>query len=272
MLRVLGGLLGGKPKEHVIDKYTRDLTAVTFTIHELDKRLKRNDEVLMRWQHRLKIYGTTLVVLFGAMAYSNYRSLPVTGLTFLLGLLAILGLSRLLCKVFEYQRRNIVIKLDKARAQHQGTLEDLKKATNFYSTHSLIQRFSSGPLQSQDASTLMDEELQSKYDELQNLQKELAQLRGDSSGKSTNEAREETDRWFDKVLDVLSGGGFAIENNLVPVTCRKCAKTSGCYVVRNTEWTYVCPHCGEQQTNSAEPEGTTSRSPSGDMKDKNSTT
>ncbi|AET39946.1 Lnp1p Ecym_5172 [Eremothecium cymbalariae DBVPG len=244
MLNALRGIVRGKPKDHVINRYTKDLAAITTTIHDLQRGLTRNDDLLKLWQRGLIFYGSTIIVIGLGIVYAKFFDIKAVVISLVLSLFVMLVLKRALTQLFQYQRSRIINKLNKARVLHQEKLEELKKETNFYSTNSLIQRFSSGQNQAEDALTLMDEEVKSKYEELRGLQKELKKLKTQVKGKSAKETKEQTDKWFDKVLGVLAGDDISTENRVVPLICKKCEQHTGCYILQNTSWKYVCPNCG----------------------------
>lgn len=243
MFKTLGGLFKGQSQDKLIKKYTKDLAEITSRIHYLEQGLKKNQSVLNQWQRQLNFYGpSTLLLLSSAvyMAYTRHNRLTLV-LYLAVSIVVFILLKILLNKWFAFRAQRSMRKLDQLRASHQEKLETLKKETNFYSTNSLIQRFSSGETQSEDAMTLMDEELNSKYKELQDLQKELHTLREDeSNGLHKNEERE---KWFDKVLGVLSGGDLNLDNQLKPIVCSQCGQHTGSFMVVNKPLKYVCPLC-----------------------------
>lgn len=247
MFDFLSSIFRSKSKDHIITKYTKDLAAITARIHYLESKLKRNHELLDIWKHRINIYALSILVLVVSSVYFSYQNSIKAFLTLLIGIFIIVGFRCLLIKTVKYRGERLSEKLSKALASHQDKLEELKRETNFYSTSSIIQRFTSGETKSNDALTLMDEELGSKYNELNNLKQELAQLKHDSFGKSSSVAKEETDKWFDKLINILSGGDIVEDSRMQLIVCKACKKNAGCYAFVNILWKYTCPHCGTYQ-------------------------
>ncbi|AMD22103.1 HGL237Wp [Eremothecium sinecaudum] len=249
MFQTLARVFRPKSKEQVISKYTKNLASITSRIHDLEVRLKNNDSLYDAWNKRLNFYGISFLVLVVTVVHAKEKNMALTMMAIVGSILLILGLKKMFAALIDYRRSRISGKLDIARAAHQETLEELKKETNFYSTNSLIQRFSSGESQSEDALLLMDEELSSKYKELNNLKNELAQLKEQANGMVTSDTQEVTDKWFDKVLGVLSGGDVPSSLSIVPIKCQKCGYHAGCYISPNWAWKYVCPMCAFYQEN-----------------------
>lgn len=241
MLSTLGNWFSNRGKNNVINKYTKDLAEITSKIHYLDQKLKTNDQSLAHFHKLINFYGLSLVVLILSVIYVYYRNYIFLVIGCIPCILFIILSKFLLNKGFDIQRRRSLKKIDELRVLHQEKLESLKKDTDFYSTTSLIQRFSSGEYSAEDVSTLMDEELQEKYQELKKLKEELSVLK--KNNKLGTDISDEREKWFDKVFDVLSGGDLSLQNRLKPIICSKCNEHNGCFIVSNSSWKYDCPSC-----------------------------
>ncbi|SCV99347.1 LAFE_0A01178g1_1 [Lachancea fermentati] len=241
MFKTIGGLFRRQDQESLIKEYTKDLASITSKIHQLDQSLKRKDVTQSKWQRRLNLHGMSAIVLLNAVNYIQIGSRQIFALYAVLSIAFFILLKWLLRCWFNFSNERTIKKLDQLKVDHQEKLENLKQKTHFYSTNSLIQRFSSGEQQSEDAITLMDEEMKNKHEELDKLQKELENLKkqGDSS-----ESQEQREKWFDKVLGVLSGGDIQLDRQIKPIVCAECGKSTGCYTVLGAPLKYVCPLCG----------------------------
>ncbi|KAL3229158.1 hypothetical protein RNJ44_02245 [Nakaseomyces bracarensis] len=224
-------------KKSLVQRYTADLSQITQQIHELDKSIKNRQAKVDRLQGQITYLGITATMVVMAYVHLEYGNMLLScgsgvGSIFVLVLFKWF-MYRLYAKYHQYKLR----RLARLRGEHQKKLDKLKEETNFNATHSIIQRFSSGETQSEDAVILMDEEISKKYGELNELQKQLTELK-------QNEAKlkdpKERDVWFDKVLGVLSGGDEMAPR---PIICPQCSEHTGAYRLVNRPLRYVCPNC-----------------------------
>lgn len=241
MFSKVKGLIRGQSQETLIKRYTQQLATITSKIHQLDVALKKKDATRSKWQGYMNLYGSSALAVFTAASYLRLSDKHFILAILVASVAAFVLLKWTLNKWFEYSAQRTVRKLDKLRAEHQDKLEALKQKTHFYSTNSLIQRFSSGEHQAEDAVTLMDEEVRSKHEELSKLQRELE---GFKSHENTQESQVQREKWFDKVLDVISGGDLKLNSQMKPIVCSECGKHAGSYSIGGTQLHYVCPFCG----------------------------
>ncbi|AQZ15669.1 LNP1 (YHR192W) [Zygosaccharomyces parabailii] len=223
-------------KKTLVERYTEELTSITSQIHRLDQKLKSSQQASDKLQWQLGFYGAIIALSVSVYVHFYYASvwlypLASAGATFVFVVLT----KGVASRVDQWTRERQARQLDSLRALHQQTLNKLKEETNFHATNSVIQRFSQGEEQSDDAMLLMDEEIGKKYQELKDLQEELNQFRRAGNSKD----KQERDKWFDKVLNVLSGGDIPR-----PIICQKCKKQSGAYRVGTGPLIYICPLCG----------------------------
>lgn len=191
-------------------------------------------------QSHLTYYGSGLTASVFAYAYWKFEGSWVLLFACVIGCVAFLIVVKYgAYRVDQWMRDRQSVKLGKLRALHQKKLEKLKEETNYHATNSIIQRFSQGEDQSEDAMLLMDEELQDKYKELHNLKEELAHFRQDDRLKD----KHERDKWFDKVISAVAGGD-TVNGMFLPVVCPKCKGQTGLYHLGNRAFRYVCPLCG----------------------------
>lgn len=228
----------GKQKT-LVERYTEELTSITSQIHRLDQKLKSSQQASDKLQWQLGLYGAISAVAISAYVHWYYASvwlypLASAGATIFFVILA----KGVAARIDQWTRERQARQLDSLRALHQQKLNKLKEETNFHATNSVIQRFSQGEDQSDDAMLLMDEEINKKYHELKDLQEELNQFRKPGGSKD----KQERDKWFDKVLNVLAGGDIPR-----PIICKKCQRQSGAYRVGNEPLAYICPLCGWQE-------------------------
>ncbi|GAV52361.1 hypothetical protein ZYGR_0AG03520 [Zygosaccharomyces rouxii] len=227
--------LRGKQKT-LVERYTEELTNITSQIHQLDRKLKSSQEASDNLQSQLTYYGLATSVLVLSYMHWIYRCFLPYSILSAITTLALTGLIKSLAsRASQWQRERQSRKLSRLRASHQQKLNKLKEETNFHATNSVIQRFSQGEDQTDDAMLLMDEEIGKKYQELKKLQDELNQFRKTGSSKD----KQERDKWFDKVLNVLAGGDIPR-----PIVCTQCHKHSGAYCVGDAPLAYICPLCG----------------------------
>lgn len=272
------GSLFFRDKRTVVQRYTQDLSQITSDIHILEKNLQSGQLTNDSIQSSLTKYGLSIIVLILSYVYVNptkcFRNwtpairLSVVSVIGIIILILIKWISSYLYGKYQsYQYK----KLNKLKGIHQKKLNELKKETNFHETNSIIQRFSSGEDQSEDAMILIDEELKDKYVELTNLKKELEMLKQKDDDQKLN--KDEKDVWFDKVIGVLAGGND-LDNLPKPIICPNCQKHSGAYRILGKPILYICPYCqfkiGENNETieplQKEEETTTqSASPSNDM-------
>ncbi|CUS24953.1 LAQU0S22e00914g1_1 [Lachancea quebecensis] len=241
MFSKVKGLIRGQSQETLIKQYTHQLATITSKIHQLDLALKKKDVLRSKWQGYLSIYGSSALAVLTAASYLRISDKHLMLAVLVAAVALFVLLKWTLNKWFEYSTQRTTRKLDKLRAEHQEKLEALKQKTHFYSTNSLIQRFSSGEHQAEDVVTLMDEEVKSKHEELSKLQKELE---GFKSHENTQESQVQREKWFDKVLDVISGGDLKLDSQIKPILCSQCGKHAGSYSVSGTQLHYICPFCG----------------------------
>lgn len=231
---------GSGSKKTLVQRYTDDLSQITTEIHELDRKLRTSQQVMDYLQSELTYYGSGLTI--SVFAYSYWRW---DGNWF--GLAASVAASLVLLVLIKYtaykagqwNRNRQSRKLAKLRASHQEKLERLKEETNYHATSSIIQRFSQGEDQSEDAMILMDEELRNKYKELSQLKEELAHFKQDDRLQD----KKERDKWFDKVINALAGGD-TVNKMFLPIICPECKVQTGVYHLGNLAFKYVCPQCG----------------------------
>ncbi|SCV01654.1 LAME_0G17634g1_1 [Lachancea meyersii CBS 8951] len=240
MLRQLTGLFRVQSQESLIKQYTQDLARITSQIHQLDMSLKQKDVGKSKWHKRCYIHGSGLLALFNAVLYVQLADKHFIIASLVVSLIVFLALKWGIDKWYEFFTQRTLRKVERLRAQHQEKLEALKQKTHFYSTNSLIKRFSSGQHQEEDAMTLMDEEMKSKYEELTKLKRELADFQKQGNSQ---ESQVQRDKWFDKVLDIISGGDVKLESQLKPVICGNCKRHAGSYTVSGMRLQYVCPLC-----------------------------
>lgn len=224
-------------RKSLVQRYTADLSQITQQIHELDKSIKNGQARVGKLQGQITYLGITATMVIIAYVHLEYRNTLVSGGSGI-GSIAVLVLLkwlvyRLYAKYHQYKLRKIA----HLRGVHQKKLDKLKEETNFNATHSIIQRFSSGETQSEDAVILMDEEISKKYNELNDLQKQLTELK---QNESKLKDPKERDVWFDKVLGVLSGGDEMAPR---PIICPQCKEHTGAYRLVNRPLKYVCPNC-----------------------------
>lgn len=241
MLRTVKGIFQRQSQETLIKQYTQDLATITSKIHQLDQLLKRKDATKARWHRRCNLHGTSALALVNAIFYVQLEDKHFILISIIVSIVMFILLKWTLNRWFEFSTQRTVSRLTRLRAQHQEKLEALKQKTHFYSTNSLIQRFSSGEHQAEDAMTLMDEEMKTKYEELGALQKELESFQ---KHENTEDSQAQREKWFDKVLDVISGGDLKLESQVKPTVCGSCGKHTGSYSIAGTRLQYVCPLCG----------------------------
>ncbi|GCE97339.1 hypothetical protein ZYGM_004894 [Zygosaccharomyces mellis] len=223
-------------KKTLVERYTEELTNVTSQIHQLDRKLKSSQEASDKLQSQLSYYGLATSILVLSYMHWIYQSVLPYSIASTLATLVLTGLIKnIASRTSQWQRGRQTRKLSRLRASHQQKLNKLKDETNFHATNSIIQRFSQGEDQTEDAMLLMDEEIGKKYHELKKLQEELNQFRQTDNSKD----QRERDKWFDKVLNVLAGGDIPR-----PIVCTQCHKHSGAYCVGNAPLAYICPLCG----------------------------
>ncbi|SCU92426.1 LAFA_0F10374g1_1 [Lachancea sp. 'fantastica'] len=240
MLRQVTGLFKAQSQESLIKQYTQDLARITSQIHELDKRLKQKDAGKSLWHKRFYLHGSGILALLNAVLYAQLNDKHFVIASLIMSVVIIIALKSGVDRWYDFSRQRTMRKVERLRAQHQEKLETLKQKTHFYSTNSLIKRFSSGQQEEEDAVTLMDEEMKTKYEELSKLKRELADFQKQGN---PHESEAQRDKWFDKVLDVISGGEMKTDSQLKPVVCQKCKKHAGSYTVPGAALQYVCPLC-----------------------------
>lgn len=227
--------LGGKKKTPV-ERYTEELTNITSQIHQLDRKLKSSQQASDKLQVQLTYYGLAISILVSGYTHWNYRTALPYSIANGIATLVIVGLMKTLAsRTDKWHRERQSRQLNRLKASHQQKLNKLKEETNYHATNSVIQRFSQGEDRTDDAMLLMDEEIGKKYEELKKAHEELNQFRKTGSSKD----KEEREKWFDKVLNVLAGGDIPR-----PIICTKCHKHSGAYSVGEVPLEYICPLCG----------------------------
>ncbi|SCU80795.1 LANO_0B01178g1_1 [Lachancea nothofagi CBS 11611] len=240
MFRQVMGLFRAQSQESLIKQYTHDLASLTSKIHQLDQSLKKKDVGKAKWHKWCYLYGSSLLALFNAVLYLQLADKHFVIASLIVSVIVFVFLKWGIDKWYEFFTQRTLRKMDQLRAAHQEKLEALKQKTHFYSTNSLIQRFSSGEHQEEDAVTLMDEEMKTKYDELHKLRQELATFQ---KQENPQESQVQRDKWFDKVLDVIGGGDVKLESQVKSIVCGKCEKHAGSYRIAGLRLQYVCPLC-----------------------------
>ncbi|CCD24643.1 Lnp1p NDAI_0D03290 [Naumovozyma dairenensis CBS 421] len=235
-------------KKTLIQRYTEDLSHITSQIHALESSLQRRQAVLDHFQSQLTFYGLSAIVCLASAAYyysssysENEGNTEWVWITVLvLGVILLGFLKWVSYKLEGWYKERQDKKLSKLRATHSKKLESLKRETQFHETNSIIQRFSSGSNQDDDAMVLMDEQLSAKYDEFNQLKNELNKLQKDNEFVNN---KEKSDVWFDKVIGILAGGND-LNNTIRPIVCSNCKRHTGAYRLLNKPLQYVCPVCG----------------------------
>ncbi|QLQ79971.1 hypothetical protein HG537_0C06200 [Torulaspora globosa] len=231
---------GSGNRRTLVQRYTDELSQITGEIHELDRRLKSSQQAMDNLQSMLTYNGSGVVVAVFAYLYWVWDGQWFRIAVGVAGCIAIMAVVKYTAyRSGQWNRNRQSRKLAKLRALHQEKLEKLKEETNYHATSSIIQRFSQGEEQSEDAMILMDEELRDKYRELNDLKEELAQFKQEDKLKD----KKERDKWFDKVINALAGGD-TVNKMFLPITCPKCQAQTGVYRLGNLAFRYVCPVCG----------------------------
>lgn len=231
---------GSGSRKTLVQRYTDDLSQITTEIHELDRKLKTSQQAMDHLQSVLTYYGGGLTISVFSYAYWRWDGNWVSiALAVAMSITLLVLIKYAAYKAGQWNRGRQSRNLAKLRASHQEKLEKLKEETNFHATNSIIQRFSQGEDQSEDAMLLMDEELRNKYKELNDLKDELAQFKQEDTLKD----KKERDKWFDKVINALAGGD-SVNKMFLPVVCPKCKAQTGVYHLGNLAFKYVCPLCG----------------------------
>ncbi|QLG73067.1 hypothetical protein HG535_0E01510 [Zygotorulaspora mrakii] len=227
-------------KKTLVQRYTDELSEITSQIHDLDRKLEKSQLYIDRLQSHLTYYGAAITICTFAYLYWKYEDNWIYVIVGIVTTILLIGICKWgTYRVHDFIRRNQSKKLARLRARHQEKLEKLKEETNYHATNSIIHRFSGGDDQSEDTLKLMDEELKGKYEELNDLKKELAQLRNDDTLKTQTER----DKWFDKVINAI-GGGNDFSKMMVPIVCGNCRAQTGSYRMLNRPLNYACPICG----------------------------
>ncbi|CAI5058446.1 BEM_collapsed_G0026600.mRNA.1.CDS.1 [Saccharomyces cerevisiae] len=240
---------GSRNDKDFVTKYTADLSQITSQIHHLDVALKKSQSILSQWQSNLTFYGIAFTVLALSYTYWEYHGYrPYLVVTALLCIGSLILFKWALTKLYAFYNNNRLRKLAKLRAIHQKKLEKLKEETHYNATSSIIQRFSSGEDQNDDAMVLLDDELNAKYQELNNLKTELEKFKKESHVKGLK--KEDSDAWFDKIISVLAGGNeLDSTSSLSPfkkIICPQCHWKSNCYRLASKPIIFICPHCNHK--------------------------
>ncbi|CAI4064152.1 hypothetical protein SKDZ_08G2370 [Saccharomyces kudriavzevii ZP591] len=250
MFSALGNWIRGtRNDKDFVTKYTADLSQITSRIHQLDVALKKSQSILNQWQSNLTFYGVAFTVLTLSYTYWKHHGYwPYLVISAVLCLGSLILIKWALTKLYAFYNNNRLRKLGKLRAVHQKKLEKLKEETHYNATSSIIQRFSSGEDQNDDAVVLLDDELNAKYQELNSLKSELEKFKKESHVKGLK--KEESDAWFDKIIGVLAGGNeLNSTNSLSPfrkIVCPQCHWKSDCYRLANKPILFVCPQCNHR--------------------------
>ncbi|CAI4039565.1 hypothetical protein SMKI_08G2330 [Saccharomyces mikatae IFO 1815] len=240
---------GSQNDKDFVTKYTADLSQITSQIHQLDVALKKSQSILNQWQSNLTFYGIAFTALALSYVYWEYHGFwPYLVITTVLCLGSLILVKWALTKLYAFYNNNRLRKLGKLRAVHQKKLEKLKEETHYNATSSIIQRFSSGEDQNDDAMVLLDDELNAKYQELNNLKAELEKFKKESHIEGLK--KEDSDAWFDKIIGALAGGNeLNSTNSLSPfrkIICPQCHQRSDCYRLANKPIVFICPHCSHR--------------------------
>lgn len=251
------GKLFGRDKRTVVQRYTQDLSQVTGQIHALEKKLQRGQNTIDHLQLQLTTYGLAIsgiVLAYGYLqnVFPKFGTLSRLSVIFIVCIVVLILVKWITTQIYDKYSNFEQKKLSKLKAAHQKKLNELKKETNYHETNSVIQRFSSGEDQTEDAMILIDDELKDKYTELQTLQSELDELKQKSGKAGLN--KEEKDVWFDKIIGVIAGGND-FDNFPKPIICSNCQKHSGAYRISGKPLIYICPFCQYKiDTNTQEPQ------------------
>nr|CAO98814.1 hypothetical protein [Nakaseomyces delphensis] len=224
-------------KKSLVQRYTADLSQITQQIHELDQSIKNRQASVGKLQGQITYMGITFIMVLVAYVHLEYHNTIISSGCAICSLVILILFKWLVYRLYAKYHQYKLKRLAYLRGVHQKKLDKLKEETNFNATHSIIQRFSSGETQSEDAMILMDEEMSKKYNELNELQKQLTELR---QNESKLKDPKERDVWFDKVLGVLSGGDEMAPR---PIICPQCNEHTGAYRLANRPLRYVCPNC-----------------------------
>ncbi|CAI4052178.1 hypothetical protein N7582_005385 [Saccharomyces uvarum] len=250
MFSAVGNWIRGSHKDKdFVTKYTADLSQITSRIHQLDTALKKSQTILGQWQSNLTFYGAAFTALALSYTYWEYRGYwPYLVVTLFLCLSSLILVKWTLTKLYALYNNNRLRKLSKLRAVHQKKLEKLKEETHYNATSSIIQRFSSGDDQNDDAMVFLDDELNAKYQELNNLKTELEKFKKQSHVEGLK--KEDSDAWFDKIIGLIAGGNeLSSTNSLSPfkkIVCPECHWKSSCYRLGDRPILFVCPQCNHR--------------------------
>ncbi|CCE65386.1 hypothetical protein TPHA_0L00300 [Tetrapisispora phaffii CBS 4417] len=244
MLGLFKRVFGRREDTSLVDRYTKELTEITGSIHALEAKSSDNEARVKHLQRQLTFYGVAFCVLRVSYVMVNSgvhtlydRTVLLNVVVCMLGVVcAKLGLGR----VDEYVRHRRIVRIDELRSQHAARLEAFKKDTDFNLTSSIIKRFSSGANESDDIVLLLDDEIRGKYEELDDLKTELIALEKNDKLKDAKER----DKWFDKIINSLAGDSD-LGHRYAAIQCGKCQQFTGCYRLAGGPLHYKCANCDE---------------------------
>ncbi|EDO18801.1 hypothetical protein Kpol_1028p77 [Vanderwaltozyma polyspora DSM 70294] len=227
----------GSDSESLVERYTKDLSQITSKIHDLELTMKKNQANLDYWQHELTYYGSGFTMLVFAYCYWYFKDQKLLIIiSVLASIIVVIFAKWSLIKLNSIVRNRRNKQLSVLRGLHQEKLEKLKEDTNFNATNSIIQRFSSGENQSEDMVLLLNEEINDKYKELNEVKEELISLKKNDAIMND---KEERDKWFDRIIGIVAGGNEVTK----PIVCPKCSKHFGLFRM-DRPIKYKCPECG----------------------------
>lgn len=211
--------------KNLVSEYTRDLNGLTLRIKSLEGKLKDSKQ---NWTYHRWFHLYVLPIVLGLLYYYSNMwciSLWICGGVTLAGYLMI---NYGLWKFQKFQQIRYERKLSLLHTQYDEKLNQFKQESHYNEAHSMLNRFGQG----EDQSVIMDDELQSKYDELKDLTSQIDQLKG----------KEDKQIWLDKVVGLIAGG----TDLLVKIVCPECHHSTGCYRYVNEPIDYKCIECGKE--------------------------
>lgn len=254
------------------------LSELSSSIQSREVRVQEVRLRARRWKALFTLYSGFayvfyLIIMVFAIGWREWNPRRVTGLA--LGPTLIYGVRY--CLNFFYERiiRNQETQLEFLRARQREKIEELKTKTNFYSTQSLLDRYSGSP-----SSRSLDESRDSPRPSPKQSASDLRNRRRSNfrNDPSTPEnSRAETSavdiqhqrgaapqvptafippavqeelhnpRWYDRLLDVIVGEDENRLQNRYALICNKCHMHNGLappgeknvHAVK-----YICPRCG----------------------------
>lgn len=226
-----------KKKNNIIDKYTDDLTKITSDLHSLQKKLNSNSTVLSTFKIKLLSYLFIFLTILILLFFLNNNDWNFMILLLIAEFLLFLLLIIILNFYHNFKIKLINKKIAKLRVKHSKIINSLIKDTNFYSTNNLINRFTSGDLQSDDSLLLINDELNKKKNELKLIKNELNSL----YLKKKNFLIENDNNLIDKFLNYLSNNNDNLP--FLPILCKNCKKFNGIFILKDKYYNFICPIC-----------------------------